>query len=111
MPTFAERVYALVRQVPKGSVITYGAIARVLGEPGKARQVGWAMAACPEDARVPAHRVINARGEVSGGQTMRRRKQLKADGVVFLQDGRVDLDRCLWLPNAAGSGCGATPRE
>jgi methylated-DNA-protein-cysteine methyltransferase-like protein len=104
-------VYALVRQVPKGTVITYGAIARVLGEPGKAREVGWAMAVI-SDETIPAHRVINAQGKVSGGgHAALRRKQLEADGVVFQQDGRVDLDVYLWLPDAAGSGSGATPGE
>ena len=95
--SFAERVYALVRQVPPGRVITYGAIALVLGKPNGAREVGWAMAVCPDG--VPAQRVINARGEVSGGQAGVRRKQLEADGVAFLPGGRVDLDRYLWLPD------------
>ncbi len=104
--TFQERVYDLVRQVPKGRVITYGAIATVLGAPHKAREVGWAMAACPEG--LPYQRVINARGEIStGGDAHRRKKALEADGVVFLQDGRVDLDRYLWLPED-GSGDGAS---
>jgi methylated-DNA-protein-cysteine methyltransferase related protein len=86
-----------VRLIPKGRVITYGAIATVLGEPRKAREVGWAMAACPEG--LPYQRVINARGEISaGGDAHMRKKALEADGVVFLQDGRVDLDRYLWLP-------------
>jgi hypothetical protein len=52
--------------------------------------------------------VINARGEVAGGNAAQRRKKLEADGVVFLQDGRVDLDQYLWLPDDAGSGCGAS---
>jgi methylated-DNA-protein-cysteine methyltransferase-like protein len=95
--SFPQQVYALVRQVPKGRVITYGAIARVLGDPRKAREVGWAMAVCQDD--VPAHRVINARGEVAGGASAARRKRLEADGVRFLPDGRVDLDRYLWLPD------------
>jgi len=86
-----------VRQVPPGRVITYGAIALVLGKPNGAREVGWAMAVCPDG--VPAQRVINARGEVSGGQAGVRRKQLEADGVAFLPGGRVDLDRYLWLPD------------
>jgi methylated-DNA-protein-cysteine methyltransferase related protein len=102
--SFAERVYALVRQVPRGRVITYGAIARVLGQPWKAREVGWAMAACPDG--VPAQRVINARGEVSGGEAVRRRRQLEADGVAFLADGRVDLDRYLWLPSGSDAAAG-----
>ena len=96
--SFAEQVYSVVRLVPRGRVITYGAIARVLGSPYKAREVGWAMAVCPEG--VPAQRVINARGEISGGgQAEVRRKQLEADGVAFLPGGRVDLERYLWLPD------------
>lgn len=94
--TFAERVYDIVQHVPRGRVITYGAIARILGGPSKAREVGWAMAVCPDG--VPAQRVINSRGEVSGAQAAMRRKKLEADGVVFSPDGRVDLDVYLWLP-------------
>ena len=101
--SFPQRVYAVVRQVPPGNVITYGAIASVLGDPRKARQVGWAMAATPATTpTIPAHRVINARGEIPGGQASRRyqvhRNMLEAEGVVFEQDGRIDLERYLWLP-------------
>jgi methylated-DNA-protein-cysteine methyltransferase-like protein len=96
-------VYALVARVPSGRVITYGAIARVLGDPRKAREVGWAMAAAPlHGAPLPAHRVINARGELSGGAAFGgyhvQRARLEAEGVTFEPDGRVDLDRYLWLP-------------
>ncbi len=103
---FAERVYAIVGQVPLGFVITYGAIARVLGDPRKARKVGWAMAATPRRRpRIPAHRVINVRGELSGGPAFGgyhvQRALLEAEGVAFLDDGRVDLDRHLWLPAVA----------
>jgi methylated-DNA-protein-cysteine methyltransferase-like protein len=89
--------------VPRGRVITYGAIASVLGDLRKARQVGWAMAAAhAEKPRIPAHRVINARGELSGGPAFGgyevQRKKLEAEGVVFEQDGRVDLERYLWVP-------------
>lgn len=103
--TFPQQVYAIVRQVPRGHVITYGAIARLLGDPNKAREVGWAMAVCGAD--VPAHRVINARGEISGGAVLERRKMLAAEGVVFTPAGRVDLDRYLWLPDLE-SDFGAT---
>lgn len=96
-------MYAIVCQVPAGRVITYGAIARVLGDPRFARQVGWAMAAAPDTSPpIPAHRVVNARGDIPGGHASRRyrvhRKRLEAEGVVFLQDGRLDLERYLWLP-------------
>ena len=101
--SFPRRVYAIVRKVPRGRVITYGAIAQILGEPRKARHVGWAMAATPDETpRIPAHRVINARGELSGrhafGAAEVQRKRLEAEGVIFNEDGRVDLERYLWLP-------------
>jgi len=100
---FAERVYAVVRAVPSGHVITYGAIARLLGEPRRAREVGWAMAAAPGSMPpIPAHRVVNIRGELSGGDAFGgyaiQRARLEAEGVAFLVDGRVDLDVCLFLP-------------
>jgi methylated-DNA-protein-cysteine methyltransferase-like protein len=96
-------VYDLVDQVPAGRVITYGVIATLLGDPRKARQVGWAMAATPDRTPgIPAHRVINARGELSGGRAFGgceiQRARLEAEGVEFLPDGRVELDVYLWLP-------------
>lgn len=98
---FTERVYAVVREVPPGRVITYGAIARVLGEPRKAREVGWALAMAQDG--LPAHRVINARGDIPGGHAsqryLRHRTLLEGEGVVFTGDGRVDLERYLWLPD------------
>jgi methylated-DNA-protein-cysteine methyltransferase-like protein len=101
--SFARQVYAVVRGIPRGRVITYGAIARLLGDPRKAREVGWAMAATPrESPPIPAHRVINARGELSGGGDHgHRRAMLEAEGVVFTPDGRADLDHYLWLPGDA----------
>jgi len=100
--SFPQRVYAIVASVPYGRVITYGAIAHLLGDPRKARQVGWAMAATPDRTPpIPAHRVINARGELSGpasGGAAVRWAQLEAEGVQFLADGRIDLERYLWLP-------------
>jgi methylated-DNA-protein-cysteine methyltransferase related protein len=101
--SFPRRVYSILAQVPPGRVITYGAIARLLGDPRKARQVGWALAATPdEDPPLPAHRVINSRGELSGGAAFGgytvQRAKLEAEGVAFMRDGRIDLERYLWLP-------------
>jgi len=99
-PSFPQQVYAIVRKVPRGKVITYGAIAHLLGAPRKARQVGWAMATADH---VPWHRVVNARGEISRRHApdaeALQRKKLEAEGLVFDVDGRVDLERYLWLPN------------
>jgi len=101
MASFNEQVYRLVRCVPEGRVITYGSIARLLGDPRKAREVGWAMAMCPED--VPAHRVINRFGAVSGdaGATegAHRRSMLEVEGVLFDPRGRCDLSVYEWLPS------------
>ena len=106
--SFPERVYAIVRDVPRGRVITYGAIAQLLGDPRQARQVGWAMAAMPErKPPIPAHRVIRATGELPGGSACGgfavHRARLQAEGVHFLDSGRVDLDRHLWLPGEPDS--------
>ena len=93
--------YAIARKVPAGRVTTYGAVAAEAGLPGRARQVGYAMAALPDDHDVPWHRVINARGEVSpraGGTDFEKiqRNLLEAEGIVFNARGRVDLDRFGW---------------
>lgn len=98
MTPFHEAVYALVRRVPPGRVITYGAVAALLGDPRKAREVGWAMNICPDD--LPAHRVINRLGAVSGppGSAERRRRRLEQEGVVFDGEGRCDLARYEWAP-------------
>ena len=83
-------------------MITYGAIARLLGDPHKAREVGWAMSSTPDlDPPIPAHRVINSRGAISGSafaNRATRRALLEAEGIAFTSDGRIDLDRYLWLP-------------
>lgn len=91
-----QRIYAEVRRIPRGRVSTYGGIARRLGGCG-ARQVGYAMAALPEGSRVPWHRVLNHKGEISlrdGAE--RQRALLEAEGVQFSLRGRVDLSRVGW---------------
>jgi methylated-DNA-protein-cysteine methyltransferase-like protein len=98
------RVYDLVRQVPPGRVTTYGAIAWALGMPRGARQVGWALAALSnqDEHDVPAHRVVNRVGFLSGGWAFGapevQRLRLEDEGVRFAADGRVPLDRYLWEP-------------
>jgi methylated-DNA-protein-cysteine methyltransferase-like protein len=95
--SFFSRVYALVRQVPRGRVVTYGQIARALRAPGAARTVGWAMRGSP--ASVPWHRVVNARGEISLRPTTgyhEQRARLKAEGVRFDRAGKIDLEKYGW---------------
>lgn len=94
---FFNEVYRLVAQVPRGSVTSYGQLARLLGNPRAARQVGWAMRNCPDE--LPWQRVVKADGTVAGGEHAAIRKaMLEAEGIRFLPDGRVDMAACLWRP-------------
>jgi methylated-DNA-protein-cysteine methyltransferase-like protein len=105
-PGFHARVYAVVRQVPHGCVTTYGDVAAALGSPRVARHVGWALAAL-KDETVPWHRVINARGQISGrgeiGRAELQRQLLEDEGIVF-RGHTVDLKqhRYRFEPGEAG---------
>ena len=96
-----EAVYDLVRRIPRGRVMTYGQIATLIENRLSPRAVGWALHACP--ARLPWQRVVNAAG---GCSTDRRpdlpdglqRALLEAEGVVFGDDGRLDLERYRFTP-------------
>lgn len=93
--SFFEAVYALVRQIPKGSCASYSQIAWLLGAPRSARQVGWAMRRCPDE--LPWQRVVRADGSIAGGGYAElRRSLLEQEGVPFLPDGRIDLKACQW---------------
>ena len=94
-PSFNDRVYDIVRQIPRGRVVSYGKIARMLGSPRAARQVGWAMSRCPDG--LPWQRVVTADGSVAGGAfAALRRALLREEGVPFTADGRVDMEKCAW---------------
>lgn len=91
--SFFEQVYRIVEQVPEGSVITYGQIAKLLGRPRHARQVGYALAATPKGRRIPWHRVVNRLGELPQERAFsaRQRSLLKKEGVGFCPNGRIDM--------------------
>jgi methylated-DNA-protein-cysteine methyltransferase related protein len=94
------RVFALVRACPAGRVTTYGWIAKAIGYPRGARMVGWIMNESAEG--VPAQRVINSKGELTGswafGERGRMRQLLEDEGIVF-SDEHVDLKRYGWDPS------------
>jgi methylated-DNA-protein-cysteine methyltransferase related protein len=98
--TLMARVFALVRACPAGRVTTYGWIGKAVGYPRGARMVGWIMNETPEG--VPAQRVINSKGELSGswafGSPDLMRQLLENEGIIFSDDGRVDLKRYGWDP-------------
>jgi len=99
-----DRIYAVVRRIPRGRVATYGQVAALAGLDGHARQVGYALHALPTDNELPWHRVVNARGEVSprsGGDSHElQRMLLEAEGVEFDARGRMDLKRFGWEKRA-----------
>jgi methylated-DNA-protein-cysteine methyltransferase-like protein len=96
------RIYSVVALIPRGRVATYGGIAALAGVPGQARQVGYALAALPEENDVPWHRVINAKGEISpraqDRDIHRQRALLESEGIEFDADGRTSLARFSWQP-------------
>lgn len=97
-----ERIWRTVAAIPAGRVATYGDVARLAGMPGAARRVGRSLQRLPADTRIPWFRVINAGGRLSlpagsrGHVTQRRR--LEAEGVIFRDNGSIDLRRYRWAP-------------
>lgn len=102
MPNFYDAVYKLVREIPRGRVMTYGQIATILGAPRAARAVGYAMRASGRMDDVPWQRVINGRGRISArnevGRPLMQKMLIEAEGVVFDADEVIDLDRYRWEP-------------
>lgn len=101
--SFFEDVYAVVRQVPKGRVTSYGAIAAFLGTKLSARMVGWAMNGAHQvKPKVPAQRVVNRNGMLSGkahfGEPDAMEKLLNKDGVQVKNDTIVNFEKIFWDP-------------
>ena len=100
---YFEAVYDVVRLVPPGRVTTYGAIARYLSLRAGARMVGWAMNGCHSRPDVPAQRVVNRIGVLSGklffGTPTRMQELLEAEGIRIEQDRVVEFDRLFWDPS------------
>lgn len=99
-----QKIYSVIRRIPKGRVATYGQIAAMAGLPRRARMVGQALSSTPDGVDVPWHRVINAQGTVSprggiGWEEGYQRHLLEEEGVVFSKSGKVDLDRFGWDPD------------
>lgn len=100
MDNYYDQIYQMVCSIPAGKVATYGQIARLTGRPRHARQVGYALAALPDEHEVPWHRVVNAKGEISTrakfGYTDYQRILLEDEGVEFSEHGRIYLRQFLW---------------
>ena len=99
MNTF-EKIYDVVKRIPKGKVATYGQVAYLAGNPRWARVVGYALHVNPDTSSIPCHRVVNREGRVAPGFAFGgagvQRQLLEAEGIVFETDGSIDLTKyCL----------------
>lgn len=99
---FFERVYEIARQIPEGKVTSYGAIAKALGAARSARMVGWAMNASHAMEDIPAHRVVNRNGLLSGKHhfegTNLMQQLLENEGVKIINNQIVDFEKHFWQP-------------
>ncbi len=97
--SFKEKIYSILRKVPKGKVVTYGQLARMAGNRKAARAVGAFMRLNQDAPHTPCHRVVASNGEMTGysglGGIKKKKKMLVAEGVHFKKE-RVDLDYSLW---------------
>ncbi len=99
---FFQDVYEVVRLIPIGKVTSYGAIASYLGSKGSSRMVGWALISSHDGRGIPAHRVVNRNGLLTGkqhfGSPTAMQELLEAEGVQVMEDQVVDFDKRFWDP-------------
>lgn len=98
--TIYDRIYEVVADIPKGRVATYGQIAWMAGNPRAPRVVGYAMRKVSCELNLPCHRVVNRLGEMApdhvfGGAEVQR-ALLEEEGVIFLENGRIDMEKSQW---------------
>ena len=104
---FFQRVYDICRQIPYGRVTSYGAIAKAIGAPKAARMVGWAMnKSFNEIPNVPAHRVVNRMGMLSGkkffGSPTMMEELLTSEGIKVENDQIIGFEKYFWNPMSLG---------
>lgn len=96
---FFDEVYRIVSKIPEGSVMTYGMIAIMLGNPYASRIVGYAMHSAPPELNLPSHRVVNKEGrmapmDIFGGEE-NQRQMLEKEGITFKENGCIDMEKHL----------------
>jgi methylated-DNA-protein-cysteine methyltransferase-like protein len=101
--SFFERVYEIARKIPEGKVTSYGAIAKCLGSAQSARMVGWAMNASHNYDDIPAHRVVNRKGLLTGKHhfdgTNLMQQLLENEGIKVVDNQIIDFESHFWEPN------------
>lgn len=100
MEGFFERVYGVVKEIPKGKVATYGQIAKILQSPRYSQVVGYALHSNPDPKTIPCHRVVNREGQVCNGFAFGgakiQRELLEKEGIIFEADGTIDMQKYQW---------------
>lgn len=112
MGGFSERVFAVVQQIPRGKVATYGQVGRLIGAPRSARYVGYALRSNPapgvDPASIPCHRVVFKDGAMASGFAFGgpeiQRKMLEEEGVIFTDEGKVAMEVSQWDGSTAIPG-------
>jgi methylated-DNA-protein-cysteine methyltransferase-like protein len=101
-PSFRDAVLAVVADIPKGRLATYGQVALLAGWPGRARQVGWALAGLPQGTKLPWHRVVNAQGYVPAQgrepSALEQIRRLRMEKIDVDDRGNLDLKTHQWRP-------------
>jgi methylated-DNA-protein-cysteine methyltransferase related protein len=101
MNELTKSIYDTVKRIPRGKVTNYGLVAFLTGNPRLSRAVGFALHRNPEPGIIPCHRVVFKDGSVCSGFAFGgaevQRAMLENEGVIFLPDGRVDMEKCAWF--------------
>jgi methylated-DNA-protein-cysteine methyltransferase-like protein len=107
-----DPVFRFVQRIPRGRVLTYGALAKALRLPGGARSAGRAMAATPSGKGIPWHRVVGEHGKILIREPYAslQRKLLESEGIAVLES-RVNLERHLWKPSKKSTPKHGTPKK
>jgi methylated-DNA-protein-cysteine methyltransferase-like protein len=96
----ASAIYDIVARIPAGKVMTYGQIAAIIGRPRASRIVGGILHRAPYNYNLPFHRVINRTGNLAPdhvfGGKQNQRTMLESEGVVFREDGTINVEKCMW---------------
>ena len=100
---FFQRVYFVVKKIPEGKVTSYGAIAKYIGSPQSSRVVGWAMNNSHSNNNIPAHRVVNRNGMLTGKHhfsgTNLMKELLENEGIKIVENVILDFEKFFWDPS------------
>ncbi len=104
MNEFTQNVIRIIKNIPKGKVLTYGLIAKLAGNPRAARQVSWVLHSSSKKHRLPWHRVISSNGSLSMKSIEDRqyhKKLLELEAITFVDNFKINIQKYLWKPKSS----------